>query len=131
MDKDLNLYNYSKFMTEKTEQKQTLKEKLNCPLYPRKLGKKLFLYSLVTFLIVFVLLVVFRNYSITHILWNIWGASTISGLVGAFLWSGFTFGGNNDDLRNSNISISGSHRMTNMHSLNNPSNSLSYHYRNR
>jgi hypothetical protein len=117
-------------MTKKTDQKQTLKEKLNCPLYPKKLGKKLFLYSLVTFFIAFCLLVVIDNIFVTHILKNIWGASTIFGLIGAFLWGGFTCGGNNDDLKNSDISISGSHRMNNIHNMNNPANPLSYHHRN-
>ena len=117
-------------MTKKTDNKQTLKEKLNCHLYPRKLGKKLFLYSLATFFIVFVLLVAVDNNFVTHILKNIWGASSISGIVGAFLWAGFTRVNNDNNLGNSDISISGSHRMTNIHNMNNPANPLSYHHRN-
>ena len=117
-------------MTKKTDQKQTLKEKLHCPLYPRKLGKKLFLYSLTIWIISLLLFLEISNDSVAHVIKNISLTAMFSSLVGAILWAGITRGGNNDDLRNSDISISGSHRMTNIHNMNNPANPLSYHHRN-
>ncbi len=117
-------------MTEKTDQKQTLKEKLNCPLYPRKLGKKLFFYSVMIWIVAFLLFLEINNNSVAHVLKNISITAIFSSLIGAILWAGITLGGNNDDLKNSDISISGSHRMNNIHNMNNPANPLSYHHRN-
>ena len=118
-------------MTKKTDKLSLVKTESELRA-SKKLGKKIFLYSaLVIFTYVVILFEVdISNDSVNRALVIIFMISVLSSLIGVSLWVETPRSKYDDDLRNSDISISGSHRMTNIHNMNNPANPLSYHHRN-
>jgi len=112
---------------------QSLWQKLNSPEYTKIVGKRIFCCSLLIIFISFALALLIRNDQISDFLVEISVCFLFFGLpIGGLLWIGkFDNSCCNNNLRDSDISISGSHRITNIHNINNPANPLSYHHRNR
>ena len=134
-------------MTEKTNETALLKSESEL-LASKKLGKKIFLYSVATFfgsiflktafsgvlrLIAYLgihLAIDSADNIFSNLLILVSMASLVTALIGVSLWAETPRSKYDNDLRNSDISISGSHRMTNIHNMSNPANPLSYHHRN-
>lgn len=118
-------------MTKKTDKNTLVKTELELRS-SKRLGKKIFLYSALVILVYIAILfkIDISNASVNSALVVVFMISVISLLIGVSLWFETPRSRYDDNLRNSDISISGSHRMTNIHNMNNPANPLSYHHRN-
>ena len=134
-------------MTKKTDKNTLVTTELELRA-SKRLCKKIFLYSIAVFFgsiflkILFTGLLIFVQYLdiplginaadniFSSLLIMISMTSFVTFLIGGSLWAETPRSKYDNDLKNSDISISGSHRMTNIHNMNNPANPLSYHHRN-
>lgn len=118
-------------MTKKTDRNTLVRTGLELRA-SKRLGRKIFLYSALVLLasVVIVLEINVSNTFVDDALTIIFMISALSSLIGVSLWAETPRSRYDDNLKNSDISISGSHRMTNIHNINNPANPLSYHHRN-